>query len=276
MINVNQLFKTGVNAMTNNAPVLLTAFGAVGVVGTAVLTGKATFEAADRIREAKLEKAEEIASSGGIVTDESYADLLTTQDKVKLVWPLYIGAVSSGALSCGAIVMSHRISSKRAAVLAAAYALNESKLEEYQEKVKEKFGIKKEKETRDEIAQDKVTHDVETGAAKLYDTSGGKVWLKDEYTGRYFQGSIEDINRAVNEINREVINSMSSSVTLSAFYDLIELEHVSTSDHFGWNTNELCEIEWSTCTTPDGKQAVHVFEFVNPPIMNPGDNASFR
>lgn len=277
MINANQLLRTGVNALTNNAPVLLTAFGAVGVVGTAVLTAKASFAAADRIREAKLEAADAIASSGGVVTDKSYSGLLSTTDKVKLVWPLYISAVSSGVLSCAAIVLSHRISSRRAAVLAAAYALNENKLEEYQDKIKEKFGVKKEKETRDELAQDKVTRDVETATETLiYDPSAGKVWIKDDYSGRYFQSTIEDINRAVNEINREVLNSMGDSATLSTFYDLIGLETVSTSDHFGWNTTELCEIDWSTCTTPDGKHAVHVFEFVNPPIMNPGDRASFR
>ena len=266
MINVNQLFRTGVNALTNNSPAILTAFGAVGVVGTAVLTAKASFEAAQKIADAEFVNKQENGFE---------ATPLTKQDKVKLVWPLYISAVSSGALSCGAIVMSHRISSRRAAVLAAAYALNENKLEEYQDKIKEKFGVKKEKETRDELAQDKVTRDVETGTLVL-DPNEGRVMLKDEYSGRYFYGQIEDVNRAVNELNREIINSMGGSTSLSNFYDLIGLEHVSTSDHFGWNTDELCEIDWSTCTTPDGTKAVHVFDFVNPPILNPGDRNSFR
>lgn len=267
MINVHQMTRVAMNGLTSNAPTILTAFGAVGVIGTAVLTAKASFEAAKKISDAEFVRKQE---------DGFDAEPFTKAEKIKLVWPLYIGAISSGAVSCAAIVLSHRISSRRAAVLAAAYALNESKLEEYQDKIKEKFGVKKEKEARDELAQEKVTHDIETGAAKIYDPSAGKVWIKDEYTGRYFQSTIEDINKAVNDINREIINSMGSSATLSAFYDLIELEHVSTSDHFGWNTNELCEIDWSTTTTPDGKVAVHVFEFVNPPILNPGDSHSFR
>lgn len=267
MINVNQLMRAGLTGLTNNAPAILTAFGAVGVVGTAVLTGKATFEAADRIREAEQEKS--LALTG----QEDNVFQLTKTEKVKLVWPLYIGAVSSGVLSCGAIVMSHRISSKRAAVLAAAYALNESKLEEYQDKVREKFGVKKEKEARDEIAQDRVNRDHEDGTL-IFDPLAGKMILKDEYSGRYFYSTIEDVNRAVNEINALILRE--DSATLSEFYTAIELETVSTSDHVGWNTNERLEIDWSTCTTPDGKQAVHVFDFVNPPIINPGASNSFR
>jgi hypothetical protein len=269
MINVNQLMRTGVNAITNNSPAILTAFGAVGVVGTAILTGKATFEAAKRISEAEKERSLELTGQ------EDSPFELTKTEKFQLVWPLYIGAVVSGATSCGAIVLSHRISSRRAAVIAAAYALNESKLEEYQEKIKEKFGVKKEKEARDELAQEKVTRDFESGTV-VFHPHEGKVLVKDEYSGRYFYSTIEDVNRAVNEINREVLNSVGSYATLSAFYDAVGLESVSTSDYFGWNTNEMCDIDWSTTTTPDGKNAVHVFEFANPPIMNPGASSSFR
>jgi hypothetical protein len=265
MLNVNLLVKNGLNAMTNNAPAILTAFGAVGVVGTAILTGKASFQAVQRIQDAQFQRN----------LEEGVNTPLTKTEKVQLVWPLYIAATTSGVLSCGAIVMSHRISSKRAAMLAAAYALNEKRIEEYQDKVKEKFGVKKEKETRDELAQDRVNRDVEHGTY-VFDPEEGKVFIKDEYTGRYFKGKREDIDRAVNEINREILNSVGGHATLSAFYDVIDLEHVSTSDYFGWNTNEMCEIDWTTCTTPDGKHAVHVFEFVNPPILNPGSNASFR
>lgn len=269
MINVNQLFKTGVNALTNNSPAILTAFGAVGVVGTAVLTAKATFEAADRILEA--EKAKSLLLTG----EEDSPFTLSKQEKVKLVWPLYISAVSSGVLSCGAIVMSHRISSKRAAVLAAAYAMNESKLEEYQEKIKEKFGVKKEKEVRDDIAQDR-TDATYSDSQVIFDPMEGKVIIRDDYSGRYFYSTVEEVNRAVNEINHEIVMSHSGAATVSDFYDLLDLDHVSTSDYYGWNTNERLEIDWSTTTTPDKKTAVHSFEFVNPPILRPGDNASFR
>lgn len=264
MLNVNQLLRTGVNTLSNNAPAILTAFGAVGVVGTAVLAAKASFEASDRIRRAQREHDLE---------EKSHP--FTTTEKVKLVWPLYIQAVGSGALSCGAIIMSHRISSRRAAVLAAAYAMNEKKLEEYQEKIKEKFGLTKEKDVRDDLVKDRVASEYQDNQV-IFHPLEGKVIVRDDYSGRYFWSSVEDVNRAVNEINHEIIMSLGGAASVSDFYDMLGLDHVSTSDHFGWNTNERLEIDWSTTTTPDGKTAVHSFEFVNPPVMNPGSNASFR
>lgn len=267
ILNFNSMLKTGLSVASKNAPAMLTAFGTVGVVTTAILAGKASFEAAKKIADAETEAM--MNHEPGTHRD----GLLTKGEKVKLVWPLYIGAVTSGVLSCGAIVLAHRVNARRAAVLAAAYALNEGKLEEYQEKIKEKFGIKEEKEARDELVQERVNRDYEDGTI-LFNPLEGKVLIRDDYSGRYFYSNIEDINKAVNEINREIL--ISDFQTLSDFYDCIGLDHISTSDYFGWNTNERLEVDWSTCTTPDGKHAVHSFEFVNPPIMNPGSSASFR
>ena len=264
MININNLFRSGLNLMSNNAPVILTAFGAAGVVGTAVLTGKASFLAAHQIR--TLEIKREIDMGTEYVA-------LTKTEKIKVVWPLYISAVSTGALSCGAIVMSHRISSRRAAVLAAAYALNQDKLEEYQDKVKEKFGIKKEKETRDEIAADKVQRSYESKQV-IFSQHEGTVLIHDQYSGRFFWGKKEEIERAVNEVNREVLMSINGAQTVSDFYDAIGLEHVSTSDYFGWNAEESLELDWSTTTTPDGNTPVHSFAFVTDPVMNPDRGGS--
>lgn len=266
MISMQHLFKSGVRMANDNAPALLTAFGTVGAVTTAILTGKASWEAAKKVAD-----AESVANMKREANQERVH--LTNKERFALVWTLYLPAVTTGTLTCGAIIMSHRISSRRAAVLAAAYALNEGKLEEYQTKIKEKFGIKEEKAARDDIAQDRVNRDFEDGTL-VFDPMEGKVLCKDEYSGRYFYSNLEDINRAVNEINREIL--ISDSATLTDFYSAIGLEPVAVSDHFGWNTNERLEIDWSTCTTPDKRQAVHSFDFVNPPIMNPAARSSFR
>lgn len=271
-ININQLAKNGLAALTDNAPVLLTAFGAVGVAGTAVLTARATFHASDLLRVAALQEYEE----GEMVAVEELAATFTTVEKVKIVWPLYIAPTTSGVLSVAAIVMSHRISSKRAAMLAAAYALNEKRIEEYQDKIKEKFGIKKEKEARDEIQQAHVAALFEGGNANdiFFNPLAGKVLIMEAYTGRPFWSTVETIKAAANEVNVEIANE--NSVRISEFYDRIGLPHVSTSDYFGWNSHEKLELDWTTAASPDGSLAVHVFDYVNPPIQNPGSGAAFR
>lgn len=253
--NITGLLKSGSIMLNKNAPALLTAFGAVGVVTTAVLTGKASFEAVQRINEAQFKQN----------LDANQMVPLTTKEKVVLVWPLYISAVSSGALSCGAIVMSHRISSRRAAMLAAAYALNESKLSEYEDKIKEKFGIKKADETKAEIHQDRINRDYDEGRV-IFSPLDGKVLIREDYTGRFFWGSRELVNKAENEINKEILDS--GYLPLSAFHKAVGLEDVSLSDHVGFNQNEMLELSWDVGTTPDGSIPVHTFDYVNRPEVN--------
>lgn len=264
MLNIQQTVRSGLNIITDNAPAILTAFGAVGVVGTGVLTARATFEAAEQLREAQVQKN----------IDANQMVPLTKTEKVKEVWPLYIAPVSTGALSIAAIVMSHRISSKRAAMLAAAYALNQEKLEEYQEKMKEKLGIKKEKDARDEIQQERVTRTFEANAFDFFAPGQGKVWMMEAYTGRPFLSTKVAIEEAVNEVNALLVSER--AVRLSDFYDLIGLDHVSTSDYFGFTYHDRLELDWTTTTSPDGQLAVHVFDYVNPPVMNPEREATFR
>lgn len=270
MINVNNILKPASQFLKVNAPAVLTAFGAVGVVGTAVLTAKASFEAVKRIDEAEIARGLTSIENGGHDSPN-----LTTPEKVKLVWPLYIGAVSSGVLSCGAIVMSHRISSRRAAMLAAAYALNEGKLEEYQDKIKEKFGVKKEREARTELKQDQINRDFDN-AEYINHPLDGLVLMREDYTGRFFYSTVELVNKAVNEVNAQIFKQ--GSVRISDFYDCLKISHVSTSDYFGWTKEDPLELEWDTCTTPDGSEAVHCFEYKNHPVQDPEREAgrSFR
>lgn len=274
MMNVTNVLKPASQFLNTNAPAILTAFGAVGVVGTAVMTARATFEAADILRDARLDAAADLTEeSGRPLTQADYESLKIEKfEAFKLVWLNYLPAATTGALSISAIVMSHRISSKRAAMLAAAYALNEGKLEEYQEKVKEKLGVKKEQEVRDEIAQDRVSQLSADGFA-FANPLTGKVWIMEAYTGRPFLSTIEEVKHAVNEINHNI--NKEGSARLSDFYDLIGLPHVSTSDYFGFTREDNMSLDWTTTASPDGSLAVHVFDYVKHPIMNPEREASF-
>lgn len=277
MFSITNLVRPATNFVSDNAPALLTAFGAVGTVGTAVLAGKASFEAADKLREARLEAAAEKARKGDVVTDKDYADLqLSKTEAVKVVWPLYVPAVTTGTVTVAAIILSHRISSRRAAVLAAAYALNEGKLEEYQDKIREKFGDKKEKEARNELAQDRINRDWDGNAEVVVSPFDNQVLIREEYTGRFFWSTIEDVNKAVNEVNLELMRSKDRAIRMSDLHRRLGLSTVSLSDCLGWTVEEPCEIEWGTCTTPDGTQAVHTFEYANRPVMDPEREASFR
>ena len=82
--------------------------------------------------------------------------------------------------------------------------------------------------------------------------------------GRYFQSSVEEIKRAENKVNHDLINFMHAS--LSEFYDEIGLPPTSYSDSVGWNANHRIEVTFSTTMSSNNQPCIAI-DFVHPPTM---------
>jgi hypothetical protein len=245
--------------IASNASGLLTAGGVVGVGATAVLTARASFKAAAILREKQAIAEEAQAERVGIRMDVEFS----TREKAMIVWPYYVPPAVVGTATISSIIMANRISSKRAAALAAAYAISENRLQEYKDKVTEKLGINKERSLRDEIAQDQVNNDPPSKEVLIL--GSGDVLCRDSLSGRYFHSSVEMIKRAENKINTELFNSQYAS--LSEFYDEIGLEATDFSDQMGWNTMNMepFEIKFSTTMSPDNRPCL-VLDYSTLPI----------
>jgi hypothetical protein len=231
--------------VVDNADVILTGMGITGTVTTAILTGRASFKAAEIIEKEKLENEEH----------DSVSNPLTKTDKVKLTWRLYIPAAGVGTTTVASILLANRISAKRIAALAVASSISDRALQEYKTKVLEKIGDKQDRAIFDEIAQDRVAKNpVRAGEIILAGT--GEVLCYDMLTGRYFQSTVEEIKRAENKINYELIHFMSAS--LSMFYDEIGLPATTYSDSVGWNLNTKMEVKFSTTMSSDGRPCIAI------------------
>jgi hypothetical protein len=168
---------------------------------------------------------------------------------------MYIPTVGLGAVTITSIIFSNRISAREAAALATAYGLSERAFSEYKEKVVEKLGQNKETAVRDEIAQDRVkANPVNTREVILAGT--GEVLCYDLLTGRYFMSSVEKIKRAENNVNYDIVNH--DSATLSRFYDEIGLSPTPYSDSVGWDIDNRCEVQFSTVMSVDDRPCVSV------------------
>lgn len=232
----------------DNSSTILTGMGVTGVVTTAVFTGRASFKAALLIEKEEINTTKEIP--------------LSTKDKIKLVWPLYIPPLTVGITTIGAIIMANHEASKKIAALTVASGISERALQEYKAKVIEKFGENKAVSVRDEIAQDRVNK-FPPAAKDTIIVENGDVLCFDMHTGRYFHSSMEKLRRAENKINFEILNHMYAS--LSSFYDEIGLAPTSFSDDVGWNGNELFEISFSSVISPDGRPCI-AFDFARAPF----------
>jgi hypothetical protein len=236
--------------IADNSPAILTGIGVAGAVTTAVLTGKAAIKA-ERLIEAEY-KAH--------VGDPHFT--LEGKDKIKLAWQLYIPPAVTGIVTVGAIIMANQIGTRRAAAMASAYVLSEKAFSEYKEKIVEKLGENKERAVRDDLAQDRVNRNpVEERSIIM--TGGGDVLCFEPFTGRYFQSDMESLKKAQNDLNYLVLNNYYAS--LSDFYDLIGLDHTMISDDFGWNSDEMLELKFSTVLATDGRPCLS-FEYKTVPI----------
>jgi hypothetical protein len=229
------------HVLSENASAILTATGAVGTAATAILTGRASFRAAEII---KIEEA----------GDGEKAPELDRKAKIALVWPLFLPPVGVGGATIACIIGANRISAKRAAALAAAYAISESQFEEYKAKALETLGINKEKRLRDEIAQDRVS--ANPPSKEVIIVANGDVLFYDTLTGRYFESTVEKVNKALSHVLSEIYNYNAAS--LSVFFEDLGLPATDYTDNVGWNAETMPEIDFSTTTTPDDRPCMTV------------------
>lgn len=228
-----------------NAPALLTAGGVVGTVATAVLAGRASFKAAEIL------EREQYELYGLDYKDRQVG--FTTKQKVQTIWVFYIPPVVTGGVTVGSIIMANRMSAQKAAALAAAYGLVEGRLTEYKEKVAEKLTPGKEQKIQDELAQEKVNATPGAGQIIVVD---GEVLCFDRPTGRYFRSTMENIKRAVNATNAEILHA--DFVRATFFYEELGLPATTWTDEVGWNTDRLLDLDISTVLTPDERPCIAI------------------
>lgn len=227
-----------------NAPEILAGAAIAGVISTAYLAGKASYEAS------KIIKKHEKKNPPSAYRKERVLE------RAKLTWKLYIPAGLVGAVTIGAIVGSTKASSRRTAAAVTAYSLTERAFSEYKEKVVEELGKGKDRKIRDQIAQDRVNEN--PPPTEVVVLANGHVMCCELYTHRYFRSDMETLRKAQNDINARVISQL--YVTLDEFYDILGLDHTTASNNKGWNSDRMMELVFTTVLAPNGDPCL-AFEY---------------
>lgn len=240
MSKLSVFFKAARNTASKHSPEILTGIGIAGMITTTVLAVKATPKALKLMEDAQYDKEED----------------LTVPEKVKVTWKCYIPATLLGLASVGCLIGANSVNLRRKAALATAYKLSETALAEYKEKVIETVGEEKAKDIRSAIAKDKMEKNPVTKSEVII-TDKGESLFCDSISGRYFKSDMNTIEKAVNTINRRLLNEM--SVSLTEFYSEIGLSPTSLSEELGWNMNEgQIEIDFSSQITDDGRPCIYI------------------
>jgi len=249
---MNDIFKRLGKFTADNSPTILTAIGAAGVVTTAYLAAKASFKVARILEE---DENEARVRTG----DHGYE--FNRVAKLKKAWPHYIPAIGVACMSVGCIIMANGISTRRSAGLVTAFALSERAFNEYREKVVEKLGDNKERDLRDEVAQERITKTSNLGDTFI--VGEGTVLCFESFTGRYFLSDMEELKRAQNNVNYKVLNDNYASLT-DLYNEIKALDRTAYSDEVGWNTDRLLELSFSATITEGGKPCIVVDYHVSP------------
>lgn len=245
--SAQKLLVTGRNFIIKQSPIILAGAAVAGVATTGVLSVRAGIRANEIIKEKELEKG----------------DALTTKEKVEATWKIFVTPVVSGVLTTGAIVAGTTISQKRQTALAGLYALSETALKEYQDKVEEKYGSKEAQSIKDEINSTQLT---KVGPPPWDDSAlpAGEVLCYDKLTGRYFHSSVQKLKMAEAQLNSGIYSG-DMCASLNELYSLIDEEQLpscSLGDEVGWNISSPCQLYFTSSLTSDMRPCL-VMDFVH-------------
>jgi len=242
-------------AINRNSPTILTALGVAGLVSTVILAIKATPKALEII---EMEEKYRLCE----MQDPDYAKPIDIVDTIKLTWKCYIPTAAMGLSTIVCMVGANSIHLRRNAALASLFTITETALKEYQAKVVEQIGEKKEEKIRGEIAQDKLDANP-VNEKTIVMTGKGNYLCFDEFSGRYFRSDISALQKAENEFNRRLLREMWLSIN-ELYYEL-GLENIELGDEMGWIAErELLEFKFSTKMSKDQEPCVVVGYRVTP------------
>lgn len=217
---VTNFFKVAQVKAKQNMPGILTGLGIVGMVTAGVLAVHATPKALRLIEEKRSEER---------------VEKLERIEVVKVAWKCYVPAVATGVLSASCLIGANSMNVRKHAALAAAYKISETALTEYREKVVDAIGEKKETAIREKVAQKQIEK-APVDTREVIITEKGNTLFLEPLSGRYFRSDIEQVRKAANDLNDQIYNGFSGSVTLNDFYTEIGLDTNDVGDLMGWNS----------------------------------------
>lgn len=250
--NLSKITQDIQKTMTEYKPEILMFIGVSGFITTIGLAIEATPKAFTILENEK--KAREYDREVNGIPEKIVPRNISKVDAVKMTWKYYVPTVVSAGISIACVVSAHSEHVKRHNALAAAYSLSEMALKDYQSKVIETIGEKKEQLIKDKVAKERIDRDPVTDKQVIF-TGDGDSLFYEVTSKRYFYSDIETIRKAENILNRRLMDDM--WISLNEFYWEIGLDGTSIGDDIGWDVDAgLIEFDFSTQLTEKGKPCI--------------------
>lgn len=245
MKSLSQFSGSVLKTIKANSPLIFSIAAGIGTLTTAVLVGKASFDAANMIREHEEQNAPAVNPKERL------------KDRTRLVWKLYIPPAISTVSTIVCIVGAKRMETKKTLAANAALAFTERAYSGYRDKIIEEFGERKDQSVRDKVVAEQVAQKPPPSQETLV-IGPGSVLCCELFTMRYFACDMEKLRRSVNELNARLLKH--DYATLDDFYYMIGLAQTTVSGKTGWTSDKLMELIFSTTLSEDGRPCI-TFEY---------------
>lgn len=225
-----------IKLVNRNMPKIMAGVAISGVITTAVLAANGHLQAQQIRYEIAEDRGETIVNA------------------FKARWKCYAPAVVSACITIAAIMAGQKASDKRIAAVSAAYSVTKDSYAAYKKSVAEH--VTSEKKLKEIEERTNVIQQADHPVDKTVVIGSGEVLCLDLYTGRYFSSTREEIRRAVNDVNVQILNE--DYAPLNAFYATLGLDEVKIGDDLGWNVDNRCDVLFGTSMSEDGKPCLAI------------------
>lgn len=214
-MQVNKVLKEITQFTKRNANTILTIASGIGLVGSMVLVAKETPLAIDRLRQAEMDKDDE----------------LTTLETTIVAASAYIPAIVVGASTLVCIVSCGVLNAKRQNQLVALCTLANNSYREYREKLIELKGEELDREIIAEVTRSRSNYQLAND-----DESDAKVIWYDPISKQYFSRFEREIIDAEYQLNR--IFALRGYASVNDLYEALGLRLTTKGAILGWTIED--------------------------------------
>ncbi len=231
--------------LKRSSPTILCCIAAVGVVGTAVASVKATPKAMQLLKDATDEKGEKLSRVEVVIT----------------VAPLYLPAAAIGAGTILCIFGANVLNKRQQARLMSAYALLKNYHKEYRDKLIDLHGEEVDVEIRNAMIRERCDyHQINS------DDPDGKVIFYDEISGESIMRYEREIIDAEYHFNRNF--TMRGYAFLNELYEFLGMPMTEYGGTVGWSMSSgimWVDFEHRLIDNDDGGPACYSIDMVFAP-----------
>lgn len=225
----------------------------IGVAIVACISATVSAVKATPVAEQKIEETKE----------ELGVEKLTVKQTVKVCWKYYIYPVLSTGASITAMILSHKMMNKRLNALTTAYALSETALREYRDKIVE-MSPEMDKNAHTAVMQEKIDN---LKPEDIAETGWGDALCYDPWSGRFFKSSKEHLEASINCLAGIMYDDF--SVTLNDLYSELGLKTTVPGDLMGWDNNHgRAQPQISSGITGNGIPYLELGFYLDPRVLD--------